>query len=210
MVDQIKKPALVETDEALGQDYIYQLEGFKFDQQRLIQDYIEITDKLGIDRSKHGQFNLHVRGEAIADGLSDAELFFDFSGSLNAQKNHRRNVSESEFDTIHPILAGTYTEEVMKQIFAFSYITVGRVRWLLLNPKTCYSMHRDPDWYRLHIPLKTTEKNFFIVNEKYFTMPEEGGLYVIHPQEPHTAVNSELFETRLHLVFDTADELQLY
>lgn len=206
MATQIIKSAIVKEGEALESDFIYQLYGFKFDSKKLFDEYVQITDKFGIDRNSFCQQNLHVRSDAVRSGTTEKDLFFDFCGSLNQKKNHVRNVDESEFDTIHPAIAGTYTEEVIKTILEFSYLKVGRIRWLNLNPKTCYSMHKDPDWYRLHIPIDTHEKAFFIVDEKYFTMPEEGGLYVIHPRPYHLAANSDLFKTRLHLVFDTAKE----
>lgn len=210
MAVQIEKPEIVKTAEELQSDFIYKLSGFKFDHKRLYDEHVSITRKFGIDPLKFGQQNLHVRAGAIDEGKTEKELFFDFSGSLAGSKNHIRTVKEHEFDTIHPALAGTYTEEVLKEVLSFSYQKVGRIRWLTLSPKTCYSMHKDPDWYRLHIPLKTHDKAFFIVDEKYFTMPEEGSLYVIHPQPLHLAANSALHDDRLHIVFDTAEEMDMY
>ena len=206
-----EKPALVpiEQKSTLNGDFIYKISGVQYDQDKLYQEFLEITEKTGCDWRKIGQYNLHVRSEAIAEGKTDKELFLDFNGSLGGEKNKIRTVKESEFDTIHPILAGTYTETVLKDILG-QHPGVGRIRWLMLQPKTCYSMHRDPDWYRLHIPIKTSEKSFFIVDEKYFNMPECGALYVIHPQPDHTAVNANLREERLHIVFDTAEEIHLY
>ena len=210
MAVQIIKPEIIKTDEELKTDFIYKLNNFQFDAKRLYDEHIKITKSFGIDPLKMGQQNLHVRSSAIDEGKSEKELFSDFSGSLAGAKNHIRDVKESEFDTIHPALEGTYTKEVIEEVMSFSFAKVGRVRWLTLSPKTCYSMHKDPDWYRLHIPLKTNEKSFFIVDEKYFTMPETGSLYVIHPQPLHLAANSSLHEERLHLVFDTAEEIDFY
>jgi len=210
MTTQIEKSEIVKSKEELGRDFIYKISGFAFDAAKIYQDYINLTDKLGIQRSKFGQLNLHVRGSAIEEGQTPTQLLLDFSGSLSGVKNKIRTVREHEFDTIHPSLDGTYTKEVIEQVMKYSYARVGRVRFLLLNPKTCYSMHRDPDWYRLHIPLKTNEKSFFIVDEKFFTMPEVGSLYAIHPQDPHLAANSDLHEDRLHLVFDTAEEIEIF
>lgn len=210
MAVQIEKDGIVKGSDELGEDHIYKVAGFQFDSQRIYQDYLELIANLGIEKSKQGQLNVHVRSAAIEEGLSPVELLSDFAGSLALIKNNVRNVYENEFDTIHPSIVGTYTEQVINEIKNMSFAQVGRVRFLMLSPKTCYSMHKDPDWYRLHIPLKTNEKAFFIVDEKYFTMPEEGSLYVIHPQEFHLAANSSLTESRLHLVFDTAEEMQFY
>ena len=205
----IEKTELVTDPAVLGNDYIYKIAGWEFDAQRLYDEFIQITTANHVPWQSFGQFCLTVRSEAIKEGKSDKELFFDFNGSLAAIKNHIKTVYESEFDTIHPLLAGTYTEEVLKQVMA-KYPNVGRVRWLMLKPKTCYSMHMDPDWYRLHIPVKTNPKSFFIVDEQYFTMPEVGKMYAIHPQPNHTAVNANLHEERLHIVFDSSEEIVLY
>lgn len=210
MATQIEKPEICKNEDEVNGDFIYKIAGMEFDGERLFQEFNEITDKFNIDRTKRGQFNLHVRDQAIAAGMSHLDLFFDFSGSLSVTKNHMRNAEEFEFNTIHPALDGTYTKEVIEKVLAFSPNPVGRIRWLALGPKSCYSMHDDPDWYRLHIPMKTNGKAFFVVGEKYYTMPETGSLYVIHPRALHTAVNSALFDTRLHMVFDTAEEGVVY
>lgn len=207
---QIEKEEIVKNEDALNGDFIYKLAGFQFDAAQLLKDYQFLIEKHGVPKQKQGQLNCHVRSDAVKSGMSYADLFSDFCGSLAKEKNHTRTVAESEFDTIHPALEGMYIAEVIQKVLDYSYQRVGRVRLLNLDPKSCYSMHKDPDWYRLHIPIKTSPKNFFIVDEKYYTMPDVGGLYVIHPQPLHTAVNSELFENRLHLVFDTAEEMLFY
>ena len=211
MAKNIVKPALVEVSEkeTLGRDFIYQLENFKFDQERLYSEFLEITAAALCDWRTQGQFNLRVRSTSVNAGMSAKELFSDFAGSLAPHKNGGTRLTESEFDMIHPALQGTYTGEVLSEIIS-KFPGIGRIRWLMLQPKTCYSMHPDPDWYRLHIPVKTNPSCFFIVDEEYFQMVEEGGLFVIHPQWLHTAVNSNLYTERLHIVFDTAEEIQLY
>lgn len=182
--------------------YIYQIAGQQFDGEKLYREYEMFSKSLGFD-DKQGQFNLHVRSKSIEAGMSKRDLMTDFCGSLHPKKNGGFTVLENEFDTIHPILQGSYTEEVINKVKEVSIETFGRIRWLVLQPKTCYSMHGDPDWFRLHVPMKTSKKSFFIVNEKYYEMHQEGGLYVIHPNKMHTAVNSNLYDKRVHIVFDT-------
>jgi hypothetical protein len=147
--------------EEVGEDYIYQLADFQFDHERISSEFIEIAKDVGIgDIGIANQYNFKVQSEAVKSGMSFKDLFFDFSGSLASRRNGIRAVSEREFDMIHPVLHGTYIEEVIEQINRLSPVQIGRIRWLSLDYKTCYSMHRDPDWYRLHIPIKTVKSSF--------------------------------------------------
>ncbi len=209
MAQNIIKNKLIENSSELGRDFVYEIAGEKYDAAKLYEEFLSITSSENLDWHKVTQFNLQVRGTSVAAGMSNRELFSDFAGSLAPHKNGGTRLTESEFDTIHPILSGTYTEQVINDIKS-KYSGIGRIRWLMLQPKTCYSMHKDPDWYRLHIPIKTNTSCFFIVDEAYFQTQEEGKLYVIHPQWPHTAANSNLYTERLHIVFDTAEDVQLY
>lgn len=206
----MKKQKIELSKDKLNGDFIYQISGISFDHDRLLNDFFEITKNSGINHTDFNQYNLHVRSQAVKEGLTNKELFFDFSGSLASKRNGIRAVSEHEFDTIHPAIIGSYTHEVILSIMELSPTKIGRIRWLGLDYKTCYSMHKDPDWYRLHIPIKTTEHSFFIVDQKFYTMEQAGGLYVIHPQWPHTAVNATLFDRRIHLVFDTIEETEYH
>jgi hypothetical protein len=79
---------------------------------------------------------------------------------------------------------------------------IGRIRFMRLKPKTCLTLHKDPDEFRYHIPLETNENCFFVVGEHIYRMPILGETYLIDTRDVHTAVNASN-ETRIHIVFDT-------
>ena len=81
----------------------------------------------------------------------------------------------------------------------------GRVRMLLLSPKTNYSFHHDPDAWRLHIPLITNPDAFMIVDGKLWHLPV-GNAYLVKVKDHHCAMNAGS-EDRIHIVFDWCDNL---
>lgn len=81
----------------------------------------------------------------------------------------------------------------------------GRVRMLLLAPRTNYSFHYDPDAWRVHIPLITNDSSFMIVAGKLWHLPV-GNAYLVKVQDHHCAMNAGN-EDRIHIVFDWCDNL---
>ena len=178
---------------------IDKIEGFNFDAARIKSEIEDALIKCEISPLTN-QVNLFHRHQSV----DDKSRFLDFNGSLLPQKNGTGIlVHPSEFKFIHPLLKGTYTEEICESIRAHSELPISRVRLLGLMPKTCYSWHTDPDLVRYHIPLRTNPGAFFIVEDGVYQMPNEGELYSINSTKPHTAVNAHINIRRVHLVFDT-------
>ena len=67
-----------------------------------------------------------------------------------------------------------------------------------MRKKTCYSYHKDQT-KRLHIPIVTNDKCFFVINDEVVRTPKEGHPYVLDTTLIHTAVNAS-FEDRIHLI----------
>jgi len=114
-------------------------------------------------------------------------------------------VTTEMFDTIHPALKGSYFEEVIQLVtdHARKYGDgIGRVRLMRLKPRTCYTLHMDPEEFRYHIPLITNDQSFFVVGDCIDRMKYVGQLYTLRTKEMHTAVNAS-YINRDHLVFDT-------
>lgn len=82
-------------------------------------------------------------------------------------------------------------------------IIINRIRFMNMSPITCLSYHVDPDEFRYHIPLITTEDAFFVVEDEVLRMPELGRLYRLQTNVRHTAINGSMDKNRLHLVFST-------
>lgn len=81
----------------------------------------------------------------------------------------------------------------------------GRVRMLMMLPKTTYSFHHDPDSWRVHIPLVTNKDSFVVVDGKLWHL-EIGYAYLVKVKDYHLALNAGS-ENRIHIVFDWCDNL---
>ena len=82
--------------------------------------------------------------------------------------------------------------------FTLKKLNMTRTRVMKMAPKTCYSYHQYPS-KRIHIPLITNEKCFFVVADEVIRLPADGNYYVIDTTKLHTFVNAS-FEDRIHIV----------
>lgn len=73
-----------------------------------------------------------------------------------------------------------------------------RTRVMVLKPKMCYSIHKDPV-KRIHIPVITNESCWLIVNKEIMHLPADGNYYEIDTTQKHTALNGS-FHDRIHIV----------
>ena len=82
--------------------------------------------------------------------------------------------------------------------FILKKLNMTITRDMKIPPKTCYYYHQDPS-KRVHIPLITNEKCFFVVADEVIRLPADGNYYVIDTTKLHTFVNAS-FEDRIHIV----------
>lgn len=101
--------------------------------------------------------------------------------------------------------AGYKEEDLTHKIFNIPYINsiidehgLYRTKFFRMRKKTCYSYHKDQT-KRLHIPIVTNDKCFFVINDEVVRTPTEGHPYVLDTTLIHTAVNAS-FEDRIHLI----------
>lgn len=73
-----------------------------------------------------------------------------------------------------------------------------RTRLMWLNPKSCYSMHKDTT-PRVHIPLITDPQCYFVFKDGIVEHLAIGYVYWIDTRINHTAINCSE-QARLHLV----------
>jgi len=79
-----------------------------------------------------------------------------------------------------------------------SELKMYRTRLMKMKPKTCYSYHQDYT-KRIHIPLITNDKCFFVIDDEIIRCPANGNYYLIDTTKMHTFVNAS-FDYRLHIV----------
>lgn len=166
-----------------------------FDVSRIFDSLPKLSDF--IEFKHNGQLS-------ITHSTTD-DSWFAGTGSLYNYDTRKFEHSTSDFNIINTKVIGTYLETVIHDVIKQGKtdgVLIGRVRILMLNAKSCYTLHMDPEEFRYHIPLITNNKCFFVSGDNIDRMPLIGRLYKFKTKELHTAVNAS-FLARLHLVFDT-------
>ena len=115
-----------------------------------------------------------------------------------------RKVDESKYTEFCKEYSGTYFEEIHKEL-SERWI-IGRMRLLLLEPRTCLSYHRDPE-PRLHMAVDTNPGAFLVIDDEQFNIPADGSVWFTDTTNYHTAYNGG--ETnRIHLIMTYLGEVK--
>lgn len=102
---------------------------------------------------------------------------------------------ERKYLTLNKLYQNSYLEEFLNN----SPVKICRLRWMILHPKSCYTLHKD-ETRRIHIPLKTNSQCYLIFQgDGNFYHLNLGEAYVLDTTKPHTAMNGGE-ELRIHLV----------
>lgn len=121
--------------------------------------------------------------------------FIQGCGSLwNFDKN-KFWAKEEDFSIFNNSIRDNYLYEVYKMM----PFKVGRMRIMKLQPKRCYSYHKDTE-FRYHIAVKTNPQSFLLIEDHAYHIPDNGYMYKVDTTLMHTALNANKTEERLHLV----------
>ena len=142
-----------------------------------------------IDNAQTGITQQGLRWAGDFEGISDLRY------STNPKK-----IGEEDFKDW--VVGTEYLQSIAK---SFNIRDVGRVRMLMMKPKSTYSLHHDPDLWRVHIPLITNTDSFMFVDGKMWHL-SLGNAYLVKVQHHHLAVNAGN-ENRIHIVFDYCNNL---
>lgn len=162
-------------------------------------DPIKLRSNLDYLSKRHsGPISLRTVAGDVSDPYSyGSRSLYDSKGGVawESDSNWVKYISEIE---------KLYIVDVVKQIevYAAEHLSckVGRARLLSLNPKECYTYHRDVDnIIRIHVPIVTNDNCLFINNDIVGRMPEAGTMYLFNTLVKHTALNASR-EKRTHLV----------
>lgn len=169
-----------------------------FNVPRIFQDII--------DRIYHDHTFDRDRFNSVDQIILRGENWFEGIGSTYRLKEGKHTVSQNDFTTTTKRLSGTYLDLVIKDVEKFAAETdgvkIGRIRIMRLKSKACYTLHKDQEEFRYHIPLSTDDRCFFVVGDEIARMPEVGKLYRLRTNHHHTAVNAS-WQSRTHILFDT-------
>ena len=131
-----------------------------------------------------------------ADGDKLRGVFYTKPDSTGKEVKRENNIDESQYTEFVEDFKGTYFEEVYNKL-SEKYI-LGRVRLLLIEPRTSLSWHRDPE-PRIHIAVHTNPGAFLVVDEKLMNIPADGSAWFTDTRNYHGAFNGGE-ENRIHLV----------
>ena len=101
-------------------------------------------------------------------------------------------VSHREAEFIVPNFNMEYTNSVLKKL------GMHRSRVMTMCKTSCYSYHQDST-QRIHIPLITNDKCFFVIDDIIHRYPADGNYYIADTTKLHTFVNAS-WEDRVHIV----------
>ena len=151
----------------------------------------------------HGNVNALGIRKRVQD--SDLDGLKIGSGSLWNEQLDKPFEYEDAFTVYNPIFAGTYIEEVVKDLERYARerfnLKISRARLNRLDPKACLTYHRDiGNSLRFHVPIETNPGVFFIHEGSVVSqMQEEGRMYLFDSVASHTVANASR-KVRNHLV----------
>ena len=131
-----------------------------------------------------------------ADGDKLRGVFYTKPDSTGKEVKREKDIDESQYTEFVENFKGTYFEEVYNKL-SEKYI-LGRVRLLLIEPRTSLSWHRDPE-PRIHIAVHTNPGAFLVIDEKLMNIPADGSVWFTDTRNYHGAFNGGE-ENRIHLV----------
>jgi hypothetical protein len=125
---------------------------------------------------------------------SSPESWYRSCGRIQQQN---RLIIETQFKYIHPKLKGGYIDQCLQSLAEYRIV---RTRLMLVNPRTCYSIHSDP-YPRIHIPVITNNQCLFCFPESGAMeyLPADGTSYYVDTTKKHTFINCSTVP-RVHLV----------
>jgi hypothetical protein len=158
--------------------------------EELVNECKDLVSRVAFENQKF-QLALQVDNPNITDYYTACGRIVRVGGVIN----------ESDYKYIQPDLKGSFIDKWLRSI----PMPVFRTRLMLVKPKTCYSIHRDP-LPRIHLPVITDPDCLMYFPEKKITehLPANGFSYWVNTKEKHTFMNcSEI--NRIHLVAVTSN-----
>ena len=158
----------------------------KFDKfQELVEEVKSLLSKIPFEDGVN-QLSLQVKDPSNAS-------WYESCGRI---KKRNTMIIEPHYKFIHPELEGGFIDQWINSV---PYKIV-RTRLLLVQPRTCYSIHSDP-YPRVHLPVITNPQCLMCFPEhgimKY--LPADGTSYWVDTTKKHTFINCSE-ESRVHLV----------
>ena len=166
------------------------------------KEIVALTEELNLQWTAGGQICINTtEDEPTNYMLGVGSLQKDWSAVQKSESGvvsvpiKQRILKESDFTQLCTQFHGTVLEDLYNELK--SRYTLGRVRLMRSDPKTCLSWHTDRN-KRVHYVIKTQPGCFMVVDTQVLYMPQNSWWH-IDTTVPHTAFNGSM-ERRLHLV----------
>ena len=131
-------------------------------------------------------------------------LYYTKPDSTGEEVTRENSIDESKYTEFCKEYSGTYFEEIYKKLC--KRWIIGRIRLLLLEPRTCLSWHRDPE-PRLHMAVDTNPGAFLVIDDEQFNIPADGSVWFTDTTNYHTAYNGGEID-RIHLIMTYLGEVK--
>jgi hypothetical protein len=155
----------------------------KVDEFELLKkEILELVDRVGFQ----GPYKNQIICQSLTEGVEDWQTGIGRIEELEIQK-------EQEYKHLQPSLKGTKIENIINEFSAF------RSRILVMQPRSCYSVHSDPT-PRIHIPIVVNSGCWMVWpnhQQCHHLMP--GLIYQTNTTKSHTFINGG-DDIRIHLV----------
>ena len=181
--------------------------GIKFDLLKALNALQEVTNRHPLNENFRQINFVHLEPECRS--------VYHGTGTLYDKLNQRWTHREGDFRYFANEFKLSYFYEIFQRVetalssqsIAGHPRRIGRMRLMLMPPKTCYSMHEDPT-VRFHLPLITNSQALIVFRSGHiFHLPANGDLYLVNTRNSHTAMNGGE-SARIHLVLSEAEKIE--
>lgn len=151
--------------------------------------------QIDLERLKVEAHNLLLDSET-GNYKSQVSLQTDGTSDWDSGTGSHEGIDEAIWDKLHPELVGTWWEEFFTSIPFKLY----RSRLMVIQPRTCYSIHTDRT-PRVHIAIDTHPQARFVFTDPPILkfIPADGHVWLVDTTQEHTALNGSL-KPRIHFV----------
>ena len=184
-------------------DLVYKVPGLSFDVNRLVDTYREIKRKKEFDQGDGSVSHIDSISLNKIPGNDDSTsgkyswgLYWTKPDSSGQEVARADYIEENNFTEFLPEFENTYFKfvyDILSRRFA-----LGRTRILKKGPRSTLSWHKDPE-PRLHIPIITNQGCRFVIEDRSFHLPADGGVWIVNAKKYHNFFNGGE-EDRIHLV----------
>ena len=133
----------------------------------------------------------------VVKGSDDPYFGIGQSGGKNSwERKQKHSYKLSDFK--YPIFDMPYTNNLITELGMY------HTRYMYLNPKNCYSYHKDYT-KRIHIIVNTNKDCWLVIEKQIYHLPINGSYFIVDTTKMHTAVNTSN-EGRIHIIGNVKDE----